>query len=100
MLEPERIAPKEAYRKSNDGTALLVCAYDDEDKFRSIDLERAISFKEFKSKVPNPTTSFTVHCRLPAWPSFDVTGRTDGFGSVSRLSVGSAFLRYAFSSAK
>lgn len=53
MLEPERIAPKEAYRKSNDGTALLVCAYDDEDKFRSIHLERAISFKEFKSKLPS-----------------------------------------------
>ncbi|MEJ2716686.1 MAG: ArsR family transcriptional regulator [Deltaproteobacteria bacterium] len=53
MAQPERVPPQEAYRKSQDGTALIVCAYDSEDKFRSIHLEGAISFKEFKLELPS-----------------------------------------------
>jgi hypothetical protein len=53
MAEPERINPQEAYNKLTTGVALLVCAYDDEEKFRMNDLERAISLDEFKSKFPS-----------------------------------------------
>ncbi len=39
MANPERISPKEAYEKSRSGSALLVCAYDDNDKFVTTHLE-------------------------------------------------------------
>ena len=48
MAEPIRISPEEARSRVLDKTALFVCAYDDEGKFRSMHLEGAISFSEFK----------------------------------------------------
>jgi hypothetical protein len=53
MIEPERISPKEVYQKLKSGTMLLVCAYEDEAKFKKMQLEGAISFNEFKSKLPS-----------------------------------------------
>ena len=53
MAEPERISPEEVYKKLKTGTALLVCAYDDDDKFRTMHLEGAISLGAFKSKLPS-----------------------------------------------
>ena len=55
MIEPERISPKEVYQKLKSGTVLLVCAYEDEVKFRKMRLQGAISFNEFKSKLPSLT---------------------------------------------
>jgi hypothetical protein len=52
MANPERISPEEAYKRSKSGDALLVCAYDDDDKFRTMRLEGAISLSEFKLKLP------------------------------------------------
>jgi len=52
MTEPERISPKEVYQKLKVGATLLVCAYEDESKFKKMQLERAISLTEFKSKLP------------------------------------------------
>jgi hypothetical protein len=53
MVNPERISPKEAHDKSKMG-ALLVCAYDDDEKCRKLHLEGAISFNDFRSKFPEP----------------------------------------------
>jgi hypothetical protein len=53
MTEPKRITPEEVRRKLETGKALLVCAYDDESKFRMMQLQGAISFNEFKSKIPS-----------------------------------------------
>ncbi len=53
MLEPERVTPEEAYNKLKSGNALLVCAYEDETRFKSMRLEGAISLSEFKSKLPS-----------------------------------------------
>jgi hypothetical protein len=53
MAEPKRIPPKEVYRKLETGTILLVCAYEDELKFKMMRLQGAISFNEFKSKLPS-----------------------------------------------
>jgi len=53
MLEPERISPTEVYQKLKTGKALLVCAYEDEEKFKKMQLEGAISFNEFKSRLPS-----------------------------------------------
>jgi len=53
MTEPERITPEEVHQKLKARKALLVCAYEDEAKFKMMQLERAISFNEFKSKFPS-----------------------------------------------
>ncbi len=51
MTEPIRVAPEEIYEKVKSGKALLVCAYEDETKFKKMQIEGAISFNEFKSKL-------------------------------------------------
>jgi hypothetical protein len=51
MAEPKRITPEEVHQKLKAGKALLVCAYEDEVKFKKMHLQGAISFNEFKSKL-------------------------------------------------
>ena len=51
MTEPIRTPAEKVRQKVTDGSALLVCAYDDEQKFQQLYLEGAISLAEFKSRV-------------------------------------------------
>ena len=53
MTEPKRITPEEVHQKLETGKALLVCAYEDESKFKKLQLEGAISFNTFKSELPS-----------------------------------------------
>ena len=53
MTEPNRISPEEVYQKLRAGKTILVCAYEDDAKFRKMQLQGAISFNEFKSKLPS-----------------------------------------------
>jgi hypothetical protein len=53
MKDPDRITPEEVSQKLKAGKILLVCAYEDEEKFRKLQLEAAISFNTFKSKLPS-----------------------------------------------
>ena len=53
MTEPKRVTPEEADQKLKAGKAILVCAYEDESKFKMMRLQGAISFSEFKSKLPS-----------------------------------------------
>ena len=53
MSEPTRISARETRQKVTTGEALLVCAYDDVDKFRNNHLEGAMSFSQFKSILPS-----------------------------------------------
>jgi len=53
MAEPVRIPPEKVREKLTSGNALLVCAYDDEDKFRDNHLVGALSLAEFKSELPS-----------------------------------------------
>jgi len=53
MSEAPRISPQEARNKIVSGQALLVCAYEDEEKFRRVHLQGAISLQEFKNRLPN-----------------------------------------------
>jgi hypothetical protein len=53
MMEPKRVTAKEVYDNLKSGKALLVCAYEDEMKFKAMQLEGAISLNEFKSKLPS-----------------------------------------------
>jgi hypothetical protein len=46
-----RLSPSKVREKSRSGKALLICAYPDEEKFRSMQLEGAISLEEFQSRI-------------------------------------------------
>lgn len=47
---PERIDPKTAHQHMEDNNALLVCAYDDAEKFEKNHLEGAISLDAFRAQ--------------------------------------------------
>ncbi len=51
MEEPKRVTAEEVYGKLKSGKTLLVCAYEDEERFRKLQLEGAISLNAFKSRV-------------------------------------------------
>ena len=51
MAEPERISVQEAREKVQSNAALLVCAYDDEQKFSKMKLEGAISLASLESRM-------------------------------------------------
>jgi hypothetical protein len=51
-MEPDRISPEHARERVKSGKALFVCAYDDEAKCRSNHLEGAVTFGEFRGKLP------------------------------------------------
>ena len=49
----QRITPEEAYRKVKAGEILLVCGYEEDAKFKQMQLEGAISFNEFQARLPS-----------------------------------------------
>jgi hypothetical protein len=51
MADVSRIGVEEARRKVTAGGALLVCAYDDEEKCNKANLEGSISMGQFASRV-------------------------------------------------
>ena len=51
MSTCERISPEEAKTRVKSKEALLVCAYQEDEKFKQMRLEGAMSYKEFKKKV-------------------------------------------------
>ena len=53
MSEPTRISVQETRRKVSSGEALLVCAYDNAEKFQNNHLEGARSFSDFESNLPS-----------------------------------------------
>jgi hypothetical protein len=53
MAEPKRVTSDEIYQRLKSGAVLLVCAYEDDAKFKKLQLQAAISFNEFKSRLPS-----------------------------------------------
>ena len=51
MADVERISVEEAHRKVKANQALLVCAYEDEAKYRKLNLDGSISLGSFQSRV-------------------------------------------------
>lgn len=51
MADSTRISVEEARRKVSAGDALLVCAYDDEQKCNKIHLEGSINMAQFTGRV-------------------------------------------------
>jgi hypothetical protein len=52
MEATPRIRPEEARARVQSGAALLVCAYDDDEKFRALRLENGISLRQFREVEP------------------------------------------------
>lgn len=52
-MDTPRITPEEARTKVQHGDALLVCAYDDQEKCRDLHLEGAIDMQELQEKLPD-----------------------------------------------
>ena len=53
MTQVSRVSPPEIYPKVQSGEALLVCAYEDEEKFRLLRLEGALSLGDFRKRLPS-----------------------------------------------
>jgi len=51
MGEVVRIPPAAVREGLKSGGIILVCAYPDEERFKSLHLEGAISFREFESRL-------------------------------------------------
>ncbi len=51
-MSVERISPEEVRQGLESGRLLLVCAYEDESRFRQMQLEGAISFSHFQTRLP------------------------------------------------
>jgi hypothetical protein len=51
MAEAVRVSPDVVRPKLKSGALLLVCAYDDEEKFKQMKLEGAISLSAFEAKL-------------------------------------------------
>jgi hypothetical protein len=60
MEEPQRVSPEEVRQKVKEEKALLVCAYEDEEKFKRVRLEGAISLGQFKLRLPSLTKNQEV----------------------------------------
>jgi rhodanese-related sulfurtransferase len=53
MANPERIDPDVTYQRLKAGIALLVCAYESDEKFKKMHLEGGISLSAFESELPS-----------------------------------------------
>lgn len=48
-----RVRPEEVRERVQSGQATLVCAYDDEEKCKSMRLEKALTLKQFQEVQPS-----------------------------------------------
>ena len=64
MSDIIRVGPEETRRNVASGEALLVCAYEEDSKFRHMNLEGAISYSEFRSRLPSLSrdTEIVFYC--------------------------------------
>ena len=53
MEETPRVRPEEIRARVQSGEALLVCAYDDEEKFKEMHLEKALSLRQLHEIQPS-----------------------------------------------
>jgi len=52
VTEAIQISPEEVHAKVKSGKAILVCAYNDDEEYKRINLEGSISLSEFYSRLP------------------------------------------------
>ena len=51
MSQVQSISAQEAFTRSQHGIALLICAYDSDDKFRHVHLKGAMALSSFKANL-------------------------------------------------
>jgi hypothetical protein len=51
IIEPARVSPEIAYQKAESGQAVLVCAYDDDERCKRLKLDHAMTLYEFESNL-------------------------------------------------
>ncbi len=51
MAEPIRITPEEAYGRVKSGQAVFVCAYNDDEQYKTMQLEGSIPLSEFDARI-------------------------------------------------
>lgn len=66
-MKPKRISPQEARQRVKAGSALLICAYTDEGRCKSNNLEDAIKFVDLKKKLPafSKNQEIIFYCACP-----------------------------------
>jgi hypothetical protein len=52
IIDAPRLSPQDTYRQATSGQALLVCAFENETTCRTMMIERAITLREFESRLP------------------------------------------------
>jgi rhodanese-related sulfurtransferase len=93
MRKRERISPEGAKKKVKSSEALLVCAYEEEEKFRDMQLEGAMSYKEFKKKVASLPKEQEIIIYCSSAQEADAAARAEeiegqGFQNVKILGEG------------
>lgn len=53
MGQVQSVSAQEAFTRTQNGIAFLICAYDSDDKFRKVHLEGAIALSSFKANLDN-----------------------------------------------
>lgn len=51
MKQVQSVSAQEAFTRARNGIALLICAYESDDKFRNVHLEGAIPLSAFKTSL-------------------------------------------------
>jgi hypothetical protein len=64
MTTTPLISAQQAYQRAKSGEALLVCAYENDEKFARFQLEGAIPLSEFQKKIDSidPGTEIIFYC--------------------------------------
>jgi hypothetical protein len=62
MADIKRVGVEEARSRVQAGQALLVCAYDDEQKCNKITLEGAISLRNLEARRPSKQQEIIFYC--------------------------------------
>ncbi len=52
MTEAPRIKPEDVYPRVRSGEAVLICAYNDDERYRKMQLEGSIPLEEFYARLP------------------------------------------------
>jgi hypothetical protein len=52
MAIPTRISAEEVYTKLKSSGAIFVCAYDSDEKYERVRIEKSIPFSQFRSILP------------------------------------------------
>jgi len=53
MGTPTRVSAEEVYKKVTSSGAILVCAYDNDEKYERYKIEKSIPFSKFKVMLPS-----------------------------------------------